>query len=126
MNAQPDARYVPSPYATIVASRGQEIASNEMSRLEKIVEDALRILHAAHPARVALLVGRRVAASCASVEERLDTLSSAIVEAQRMVLPDSAASAVLFLDGCKRRRWSSYQAYLNDLDDRVHRIRQDA
>lgn len=116
--------HVPTPYARVVAARGEEVVRGETSRLEEIVTEALGELRPGHPARTPLEVAAAVAAAdddmCAM--RRMDVLSDGIVRAQRLVSLESRASAILFLDVDKRERWPSYGAYRRDWDDYAARI----
>ena len=114
-----------STYATAVMARGETVLASQIARLEEVVRLALAAMRQDERARLPL---ERVCApsSCGCREEsarRLDRLSAAVVESQRLVSHESRASAVLFLDASKRDAWNSYGDYRRSWDEYVDRCR---
>jgi hypothetical protein len=115
----------PSAYAVAVMERGGTVLASQIARLEEIVRLALAAMRPDDRARLPL---ERVSApsTCSCREEggrRLDRLSAAVVESQRLVSHESRASAILFLDASRRDEWKSYGDYRRSWDEYVDRCR---
>lgn len=115
----------PTNYALAVLERGEHVLAGQIRRLEEIVRLALAVMRAGDPASVPLeRVAMPAACGCSAESvRRLDRLSAAVVESQRLVSHESRASAILFLDASKRDEWNSYGDYRRSWDDYVDRIR---
>lgn len=114
-----------SNYALAVAARGGAVLASEIARLEEIVRLALAAMRPDEPARAPLeRVSVQPSCDCRGGSAgRLDRLSAAVVESQRLVSHESRASAVLFLDASKRDDWKSYGDYRRSWDEYVDRCR---
>lgn len=111
----------PSRYALAVLERGDAVLTSQIARLEEIIRTARSAMRPGDPARTPLdMVSDLETCDCRQASaRRLDRLSSAVVNAQRLVSHESRASAILFLDASKRDKWTCYGDYRRSWSDYV-------
>jgi len=114
-----------SNYALAVMERGEAVLASQIARLEEIVRLALDAMRQDERARQPLerVSGPPWCGCAGEGARRLDRLSAAVVESQRLVSHESRASAILFLDASKRDDWASYGDYRRSWDEYVDRCR---